>query len=132
MLVGAAYAAAAIWLGIAVGARSRSTFLAHLRALGLSTRQAGALLGLEVVPAVLAAAVAGPFTGALLAPAVLGAADLRPLTGSVLPPDVVLSPQRLALLVGAVLLVTAVAAGVAVLAGRRVSPAAASRVLEGG
>jgi putative ABC transport system permease protein len=132
LLVGAAYAAAAIWLGIAVGARSRSTFLAHLRALGLSTRQAGALLGLEVVPAVLAAAVAGPFAGALLAPVVLGAADLRPLTGSVLPPDVVLSPQRLAWLAVAVLLVTAVAAGVAVLAGRRVSPAAASRVLEGG
>lgn len=132
LVVGAGYAAVAIWLGVAVGGRTRSRFLAHLRALGLSSRQAGALIALEVVPAVLAAALAGPLVGALLAPTVLRAADLRPLTGATVAPQVVLAPSRLALIAAVVLAITLLAAAVAVLAGRRVSPAEASRVVEGG
>jgi putative ABC transport system permease protein len=126
----AGYAAAAVWLTVVVGARSRTRFLAHLRALGLSAGQAAALIGLEVAPAAVLATVAGPLTGVLVGDTVLRAADVRPLTGSVLPPELVTPMGTLGLTVATVLAATALAAGVAVLSGRRVSPAAAARTGE--
>ncbi len=130
--LGAGFTGAAVMLSLLAGSRRRSRFLAHLRALGLSTGQAGALVGFEVVPPSVAALLAGPVCGLALGATLLPAADLRPLTGAVLPPSVSVPLGLVALIVLATGCLVAVMALLAVAAGRTVSPAAAARLAEGG
>ncbi len=130
--VGAGYAAAAVVLTLLVGAGARTRLLAHLRAMGLSMRQAAALVAWEVVPIAVVAAATGLGVGLWIARLVLPAADLRPLTGAVFIPPVSLAWAQLALLVLGYACVVAAAVGVGAVAGRAVSPAEAARTAEAG
>ncbi|MFI6693244.1 ABC transporter permease [Streptomyces sp. NPDC050433] len=71
---GAGYALLALLLSLSQTAPERVTLLARLRTMGLTTRQGRQLLGLEVLPQALLAAVGGAFVGwatiVLLAPGV--------------------------------------------------------------
>ncbi|MFC8826726.1 ABC transporter permease [Streptomyces sp. NPDC057137] len=71
---GAGYALLALLLSLSQTAPERLTLLARLRTMGLTTRQGRQLLGLEVLPQALLAAVGGAFVGwatiVLLAPGV--------------------------------------------------------------
>jgi hypothetical protein len=131
LAVGGAYGATAVALTLLLGARARSRFVAHLRALGLSARQAGALIGLEVLPTAIASLVAGVGAGLGLAWLVLPAADLRPLTGSVLAPPTQVPLVLVLAVVAAFALTVALSVLAAVAAGRAVSPATAARTVEG-
>ncbi|TDD12287.1 FtsX-like permease family protein [Nonomuraea deserti] len=77
----AAYALAAVVLGLMVGAAERARAVSFLRTLGLSERQARRLTVLEILPVILVTALAGLGLGLGL-PAVLGpAVDLSPYAG---------------------------------------------------
>jgi putative ABC transport system permease protein len=130
LAVGAALAALTAVLALLLGARERGRFLAHLRALGLSTRQSAALVSFEALPSGLAGLVAGVVAGLGLTELVLPAADLRPLTGSADPPVVVASAAAVLGVAGAFVAAVALAVGVAVVAGRSVSPVEAARTGE--
>jgi hypothetical protein len=78
------------------GARRGGGSSRTLRALGLSGRQAGTLVALEVLPGAVAALAAGLVAGLATAWLVLPAADLRPLTGAVTETAVVVRPGRVA------------------------------------
>ena len=93
---GGVLAALAVLLTLLAGGASRRRFLAHLRALGLSGRQAGWLVALEVLPGAAAALVAGLGAGVAMAWLVLPAADLRPLTGAVRDVGLVVDPWTVA------------------------------------
>ncbi len=130
LAVGAALAALTAVLALLLGARERGRFLAHLRALGLSTRQSAALVALEALPTGLAGLGAGLAAGLGLTWLVLPVADLRPLTGSAQPPAVVASAAAVLGVAGAFVVVVALAVGIAVAAGRSVSPVEAARTVE--
>jgi putative ABC transport system permease protein len=125
---GGLLAALAVLLTLLGGGASRRRFLAHLRALGLSGRQAGSLVALEVLPGAVAALAGGLAAGLATAWLVLPAADLRPLTGGALEVPVTVGPWTVAAV--ALGFAAVLAAGVAAAAfdQRRVSPAAAARL----
>jgi putative ABC transport system permease protein len=128
--VGGLYAGLAVLLTVLVGSRDRGRFLAHLRALGLSPGQSGSLVGWEVVPVVTVALVVGVLGGVGLAALVLPVADLRPLSGAELAVPVRVAAGSLGAVCAGFAAVLAVAVAAAVVAGRRVSPAAAARAGE--
>jgi len=132
LVVGSLLAATAVLLALLLGARARSRFIAHLRALGLAGRQASALVGLEVAPVAAGAVLGGVVGGLLLARLVLPVADLRPLTGAVVPPPVLVPVWPVVAIVVGLGVVVALGVLGAVLAGRSVSPAQAARTVEGG
>lgn len=107
VVTGAAYATLAVVLTLVVTARQRDVVLSQLRTLGLSGRQARALVALEILPLAGAALVSGLLLGLatpwLLAPAI----DLRPFTGSEVATPLTVDA----------LSVTALAAGFAVVVG---------------
>jgi len=125
---GGLLAALAVVLTLLGGGASRRRFLAHLRALGLSGRQAGALVALEVLPGAVAALAAGLVAGLATAWLVLPAADLRPLTGAVTETAVVVPPWTVAAVAAGFAAVLALGVLGAALEQRRVSPAAAARL----
>jgi putative ABC transport system permease protein len=125
---GGVLAALAVLLTLLAGGASRRRFLAHLRALGLSGRQAGWLVALEVVPGAAAALVAGLGAGVAMAWLVLPAADLRPLTGAVRDVGLVVDPWTVAAVALGFAAVLAAGVVAAALDQRRVSPAAAARL----
>lgn len=94
---GAGYALLALLLSLSQTAPERVTLLARLRTMGLTTRQGRQLLGLEVLPQAVLAAVGGAFVGwatvVLLAPGVdlvrlaLTATSDVPLDGAPLQAD---------------------------------------------
>jgi len=130
--VGAGYAALAVTFSLLLGARERTHSLAMLRALGLSGRQASALIGFEVLPAAAAALVAGIAGGLAMTWLIVPATDLRPLTGAVLPASTVVPVLTLAAVGLAFFGVVSLAVLTAAAAGRAVSPAAAARISEEG
>jgi putative ABC transport system permease protein len=79
----AVLAGAAAVLGLLITSRSRSYSLSILRTLGLTTRQATALVAAEVVPSSVAAAVVGAGVGLGVALIATRALDLSTLTGLV-------------------------------------------------
>ncbi|MFF7339290.1 FtsX-like permease family protein [Streptomyces sp. NPDC008163] len=74
IIAGAGYALLAVLLSLLQTAPERTTLLARLRTMGLTSRQGGRLLGFEALPQALLAAVGGLLVGwatiALLAPGV--------------------------------------------------------------
>ncbi|MGC5361670.1 FtsX-like permease family protein [Streptomyces sp. DT24] len=115
---GAGYALLAVGLSLLRTAPERTTLLARLRTMGLTTRQGRRLLGLEAMPQALLAAVGGLLVGwatiALLAPgidlaglALAGAPGSGALTAARLRAD----PWSLTLPALGVVVLTALAAG---------------------
>jgi putative ABC transport system permease protein len=122
---GGVLAGMAVVLTLLGGGTSRRRFLAHLRALGLSGRQAGLLVALEVLPGAVVALAAGLVAGLGTAWLVLPAADLRPLTGAVAETAVVVPVWTVAAVAAGFAAVLVVGVLAAALEQRRVSPAAA-------
>jgi putative ABC transport system permease protein len=125
---GGLLAALAVVLTLLGGGATRRRFLAHLRALGLSRRQAGTLVALEVLPGAVVALAAGLVAGLVTAWLVLPAADLRPLTGAVAETAVVVPVWTVAAVAAGFAAVLVVGVLGAALEQRRVSPAAAARL----
>jgi putative ABC transport system permease protein len=125
---GGLLAALAVFLTLLGGGAARRRFLAHLRALGLSGRQAGTLVALEVLPGAVVALAAGLVAGLATAWLVLPAADLRPLTGAVAEPPVVVPVGTVAAVAAGFAAVLLAGVLLAALEQRRVSPAAAARL----
>ena len=126
-LVTAAYAALGIAAALALAGLARAVEVAHLRTLGLTGRQAFALVFAEHGPTTVAAFVAGGALGAglflLLRPA-LGLADL---VGSPVTVPLVLDPVPLLLILGVMVAVVAVGLSLGAMLQRRVAPTAAIR-----
>ncbi|MGH8824949.1 MAG: hypothetical protein ACRDVN_10780 [Jiangellaceae bacterium] len=120
-LVGAALlAGAAAVLGLLLTARSRSYALSILRTLGLTSRQAGTLVAVEVVPTSIAAAAVGVGVGLGVGVIAGRALDLSGLTGLLVSgDDVVLDVATTVLAAAAVLAVVLSAVAVAVIVNRR-------------
>jgi len=125
---GGLLAALAVVLTLLGGGAARRRFLAHLRALGLSGRQAGRLVALEVLPGAVVALAAGLVAGLATAWLVLPAADLRPLTGAVAETAVVVPAWTVAAVAAGFAAVLVAGVVGAALEQRRVSPAAAARL----
>jgi putative ABC transport system permease protein len=132
LAVGGLLAVASVVLTLLLGARARGRFVAHLRAVGLSGRQVGALVALEVVPVAVGGLLGGLAGGVLLSWLVLPVADLRPLTGSPLPPPVLVPALPVALIGLGYVVVVGAGIVAAARAGRSVSPAQAARTVEEG
>jgi putative ABC transport system permease protein len=120
LLVAALLAAAAAVLGLLLTARSRSYTLSILRTLGLTSRQAGTLVAVEVVPTSVAAAAVGVGVGLGIGVIVSQALDLSGLTGLFISgDDVVLDVVTTVVAAAAVLAVVLAAVAVAVIVNRR-------------
>jgi putative ABC transport system permease protein len=125
---GGLLAALAVVLTLLGGGATRRRFLAHLRALGLSRRQAGTLVALEVLPGAVVALAAGLVAGLVTAWLVLPAAVLRPLTGAVAETAVVVPAWTVAAVAAGFTAVLLAGVLGAALEQRRVSPATAARL----
>ena len=113
-------AAVAVVLGLLLTARSRSYALSILSTLGLTSRQAGTLVAVEVVPTSVAAAAIGVGVGIGIGAISTRALDLSGLTGLLISgDDVVLDVAGTALAAAAVLAVVLAAVTVAVIVNRR-------------
>jgi len=120
LVVAALLAAAAAVLGLLLTARSRSYTLSILRTLGLTSRQAGTLVAVEVVPTSVAAAAVGVGVGLGIGVIASRALDLSGLTGLLISgDDVVLDVATTVLAAAAVLAVVLAAVTVAVIVNRR-------------
>jgi putative ABC transport system permease protein len=131
LAIGCAYAAAAVAVALLAGARRRGRFVAHLRAVGLSTGQAGRLVVAEVAPICVLGLLLGTAVGLGLARVLLPVADLSQLTGSPVPAELSTDVRLLGLTVAALAVSVAVSVAVAAVVARRVSPSAAARTIEG-
>lgn len=130
-VAGGALAGLALVSTLLAGAASRRRFTGHLRALGLSRGQAGALVLLEVLPVAVVALLTGVVTGTALAWLVLPAAHLRALTGGVAEPAIAAPPAVLLGICAGFAAILLLALLAAVLDQRRVSPAAVARLGDG-
>jgi putative ABC transport system permease protein len=119
-------------LTLVLGAPGRDRMLSLLSSLGLGRRGARTLIGWDVGPATVAAAVVGGLVGAALPFIVLAGIDLRPFTAGAVQPVVVYDPVLLAAAVAAFALVVAVAVGVAMVLARRANAATMLRTIEEG
>jgi putative ABC transport system permease protein len=124
--------AVAVVMTSVVNASARDRLLAMLRTLGLSPRQSRSIAAWEIAPIAITAVVAGTALGIALPYLVLGSVDVRPFVGGGVQPDVALDPLLLLLVVGAFTLVVVASVFVAVWVARRVNPATALRMGEGG
>jgi putative ABC transport system permease protein len=121
-------AALAVVLSSAIGAASRNRILGQLRTVGLSGRQASALVAWELGPPAAVAVLVGTVLGLALPWVVTGAVDLRPFTGGASQPDPAIDPLLIALVLGGVLLSVVAAAAIAIVLARRASPATTLRM----
>ena len=80
------YALLAIVIWLVVTAAARGAFLSVLRTLGLTTRQAGRLVSVELAPTVLVAVLTGGLCGWALTWLAAPALDLRQLTAGIATP----------------------------------------------
>jgi putative ABC transport system permease protein len=132
LLSAALLAATAAVLGLLITQRTRSYTLSILRTLGLTPRQAGAVVALDVVPTMVAAAVVGAVVGLGVGIVSSDAMDLSGLSGLVVTrEDLVLDIADTALAAGAVLLVVLIAVTVTVILNRRDRLGAVLRVGDG-
>jgi putative ABC transport system permease protein len=107
VLVGGALAALAVLLAAALTARARAREVAYLRALGLSGRQALALVAFELVPATVVALAVGISLGIAVPHVLAPGVDLTAFTGA--EPVITVDPAPVALLAGSVLAALGVA-----------------------
>lgn len=120
--------AAAVVLTMVVGAPSRGRLLSQLRTLGLSGRQGEGLVVWEAAPVAAVSLVTGLLLGVVLPWAVLSGVDLRSLTGGGEQPAVHLPFGLLGVVTLGFVLVVGAAVVVAVLTGRRLTPAGILRM----
>jgi putative ABC transport system permease protein len=117
--VAAALGLAVMLLELALGAAERDTTLARLAAMGLGEGQRARVVTLEVLPALIAAAVAAAACALILPPVVRPAIDLSAFTGS--PGAVALAPDvsSFAVPIAGLAVLAVVALGVEIRSGRR-------------
>jgi putative ABC transport system permease protein len=126
-LVTGVYAALGVAAALALAGVARTAETAHLRTLGLTGRQALALLVAEHGPSTVAAFVAGGLLGVALFSALRPALGLGTLVGAPVEVPVVLEPSVLLLIPAVMSAVVAVGLVLGALLQRRVAPTAALR-----
>jgi putative ABC transport system permease protein len=117
-------------LELALGAAEREATLARLATMGLGEGQRAWVVALELLPAVIAAAVAAWACALVLPPVVRPVIDLSIFTGSAAPVPLVPDVTAIALPLAGLLALAAVSLGIEIGAGRRRGAASALRVGE--
>ncbi len=125
-----ALSAMAVLLTMVIEAPARGRLLAQLRTLGLTGRQAQALVVWEMLPPSLVSLVLGAGLGIGLPWLVFSAVDLRPLTGAETQPPVTVDWALVAGAAGTFVAIVTVAVAAAVLTSRRLRPGTVLRVGE--
>jgi len=126
-LVTAGYAALGVAAALALSGLARTQETAHLRTLGLTGRQAGALLLAEHGPITLAAFVAGGLLGAALFALLRPAMGIGMLVGAPIEVPVVLEPALLLAILATMIVVVGFGLWLGAVLQRRVAPTAALR-----
>jgi putative ABC transport system permease protein len=126
-VVAAIYAALAVAAALALAGDSRAVEVAHLRALGLSRREASGLAIVEHGPIVILAFVLGVALGLGLFVLLEPGLGLDALVGSRIEVPLTADPRQLAIILGAVLAIAAVGIGLAAWMQRRGAAIAAFR-----
>jgi predicted lysophospholipase L1 biosynthesis ABC-type transport system permease subunit len=126
-LVAGAYAALAVAAALALAGAARAVEVAHLRMLGLSRRDALGLVILEHGPTVLLAFVAGIALGLGLFVLLEPGLGLDALVGSRIEVPLTADPRQLAIILGALVVISAVGIGLAAWTQRRGAPVVALR-----
>lgn len=121
---------AIILLELALGAAEREATLARLATMGLGEGQRAWVVALELLPAVIAAAVASWACALVLPPVVRPVIDLSVFTGSAAAVPLVPDVTAVALPLAGLLVLAAVSLGIEIGAGRRRGAASALRVGE--
>ncbi|MFW6090226.1 MAG: FtsX-like permease family protein [Actinomycetota bacterium] len=122
--------AMAVLLTMVIEAPARGRLLSQLRTLGLTARQAQALVVWEILPLSLVSLVVGAGLGLGLPWLVFSALDLRPLTGGAAQPPIVVDWTLVGGAAGAFVAIVSIAVVAAVLAGRRLRLGTVLRVGE--
>jgi len=121
-------AAVAVVLSSVIGSPSRNRMLGSLRTLGLSNRQAGALVSWELAPVVITALVAGTLLGLGLPYVVTSTVDLSAFTGGAAVTTPHYDPVVVGGVLGVVVVVTAVASVISVVLSLRRTPASTVKI----
>ncbi len=119
---------AVMLLELALGAAERDATLARLATMGLGEGQRARVVALELLPAVIAAAVAAWACALVLPPVVRPVIDLSVFTGSSAAVPLVPDVAAVALPLAGLLVLAAVSLGIEIGAGRRRGVAASLRV----
>jgi len=119
LAVAAGLGLAVMLLGLALGAAEREATLARLATMGLAEGQRIRVVVLEVLPAVVAAAVAGWACAVVLPRVVAPGVDLSVFTGSPAPVPLTANVSSVALPLAGLAVVAVVALAVEIRAGRR-------------
>jgi putative ABC transport system permease protein len=128
IIAAAALGLAIMLLELALGAAERDATLARLATMGLGEGQRARVVALELVPAVIAAAVAAWACALILPPVVRPVIDLSVFTGSTAAVPLVPDVAAVTLPLAGLLVVAAVSLGIEIGAGRRRGAAAALRI----
>lgn len=118
---------AVMLFGLALGADDRDATLARLATMGLGEAQRARVVALELLPAVIAAAVAAWACALVLPPVVRPAVNLSAFTGSPAAVPLTADAAAVALPLAGVLLLAAVSTGIELAAGKRRGAASALR-----
>jgi putative ABC transport system permease protein len=128
VVVAAALGLAVMLLELALGAAEREATLARLATMGLGEGQRARVVALELLPAVIAAAVAAWACALVLPPVVRPVIDLSVFTGSPAAVPLVPDVAAVALPLAGLLVLAAVSLGIEIGAGRRRGVASSLRV----
>lgn len=128
VLVALGFALIAVLSGPAMAAADRRTYLAYLRTMGLSTRQAGVLTAIEYMVPVVLAALVGILLGIGSAVAFQPGIRLEAFTGGALPATVLIDSVAILALASVLVVAAVLAAGVYGLIGRRAELGSVLRV----
>jgi predicted lysophospholipase L1 biosynthesis ABC-type transport system permease subunit len=126
-IIAALYAALASAAALALAGDARAVEVAHLRALGLSRREASGLAIVEHGPIVILAFILGVALGLGLFVLLESGLGLDALVGSQIDVPLTADPRQLAVILGAVLLIAAVGIGLAAWMQRRGTATSALR-----
>lgn len=127
VVVGAAYAVLALIVGLVLTGAARAREAGHLRLLGLSGRAPATLLALEFAPVLAVALALATGLGLGLFLLVGRSLGLGVLLGSPLEIPLTVDPQSIAMVLAGVVVLTAIAVGLAGIVGSRGPAAAAIR-----
>jgi putative ABC transport system permease protein len=128
VVVAAILGLAVMLLDLALGAAEREATLARLATMGLGEGQRAWVVALEVLPAVIAAAVAAWACALVLPPVVRPVIDLSVFTGSAAAVPLVPDVAAVTLPLAGLLVLAAVSLGIEIGAGRRRGVASSLRV----
>jgi putative ABC transport system permease protein len=125
--IAAGFAVLAVAAALAMTGAARATEVAHLRAVGLGTRQAFGLLVIEHVPAVAVSFAAGLLLGLGLFVGLRPSLGLAAVVGSSIEVPVQVSALQVLLILAVISLIVALGLGLAAAVQRRVVPSMALR-----